>query len=586
MNIYIEDVLKFGFEKVMKDNKFLYEYQIESEEKELLKAKERYNLEKEEYDKAYKTLIERYPFIDKARRISRGEVVALTNDDRKQIIEYLNQAVYENEKINLGELGELDELDDDFLLTMITPFIPKGFENLKYEYIVKELNELKEEYKNIENEYHFVINAKDIKRNSKALKTLKEIASKLLKEGKDVDIVISKTMESASNKDRANYIYTDEELEILNELNDNLVKLGMKKSIGIDEASLKEKVSREKAWDFEDVLKANSEIDKVVNTILSSQLTPFEAMLYIHNYATQFKYVDSERIKGYSMEESRVIVGFYKNNKIVCSGYASIVKSIIDKLELKEYKGLECELVGCKLPLKKEFIEKVKSNNDTNYNVSDSAGHCHNIIKIKDKKYSIAGYYSEDSTWDSKRKSKGQEEEVSGGFAHCLYPIGDVHHFIKRDYKQELGDSRLNNLITGSSDPTTYSDKFKRNIKSLINKIEKESHSKPIPFETYGKGLTAMWNKVGDLEKASSDYVAKELEKSIEHSGEIFGAGASSEFVKLFVRNQAQEQNTEQSQEVGQKLTLQQKISKFVQKVIAKVKRENKEQQEDNTNKL
>ena len=45
-------------------------------------------------------------------------------------------------------------------------------------------------------------------------------------------------------------------MEILNELNDTLVKLGMKKSIGIDEASLKEKVSREKAWDFEDVLKA------------------------------------------------------------------------------------------------------------------------------------------------------------------------------------------------------------------------------------------------------------------------------------------------------------------------------------------
>ena len=598
MYIYVEDVLEKSWDEIKRDldekYKSIVEYTKERYttiygvksgkdfDSDLIEKSKIYDREVEEYTK-------KHPYYAKfqiggLRREKqspddmKGQYVDLSKRDQKQILADYKQLYPEDKDVEArikADLKKCPKKDRNEKIKEIyvslakdvfgKEWVPAGVVLEAYQEITKF-----DPDKNL----RFVLNEKHLKKDSAEIKALIEMAKRGLKEGKEVYVVISKPMIETSNSDVANYVYSDEELELINNLDATLKKLGMKQSLRFNQYSRKEMIGAlesEFHWPLQYIIKANNEIDKVVKKILDSKLTPFEAMLYIHYYASQFKYISGE------VEECRSIVGIYNYGKIVCSGYALISKSVIDKLKFKGYQGLECELVLCELVVDEDYVKRCA---ELGVQVKKVDWHCHNIVKIHDAEYATNGNYSNDATWDSKGKT-GE----SRGFAHCLNPIDDLKHMRYREYKQNAETTRYSATMISNK----YSD-------DLI--VGVEDKGEPIACETFCKALINMWTKTGEVKDAYAK-AAEEIEKSINRAGESFSNEAISNFVKLSIErqnkhldnksanknNQAQ-QNANASQEIGPKSNLQQKISKFVQKVIAKAKHEDKEQHEDNTKKL
>ena len=140
------------------------------------------------------------------------------------------------------------------------------------------------------------------------------------------DKVKAKLLEYASEEVKQRY--ADSTLdEILSLPPEVQMDIDYSKKIDIDE--LVEKVKTTLIYFI------NKRITNIVDFIKQKQFTPFEAMIYIHNYVTSLQYTRGDA--------SQIIVGALNGQEIVCSGYASIIKAIIDKLNMP---GLKCDIIG------------------------------------------------------------------------------------------------------------------------------------------------------------------------------------------------------------------------------------------------
>ncbi|MBQ7884753.1 MAG: hypothetical protein IJ318_01490 [Clostridia bacterium] len=269
---------------------------------------------------------------------------------------------------------------------------------------------------------YFKISKQDAE-NPEIIALLEQRCKTLLGQGQQVKIVVNSPMRSKNNDDQIDYLFSNETLRRLIDLNNSLHGAGMKSYIMVNEyADVIDGDMIKRSWTLKDVVVANREIDNIAKRIKEQNLSPFEAMVYIHKYITSnFAYKEG------GTEECRVIPGIFKNGKIVCSGYASFVKAIVDKLDMPE---LKCMIVGCELYKKSLSLDM-------------EGGHCHNLVWIKDEKYGLDGYYVEDACWDSKLPNY----EQGRGFAHCLYPVGDLAHMRGMHYVQHSKGDRLSSLM-------------------------------------------------------------------------------------------------------------------------------------------
>jgi hypothetical protein len=231
-----------------------------------------------------------------------------------------------------------------------------------------------------------------------------------------------------------------------------------------------------------------------------------------------FKYTN-----GQGIETPRVLPAILNSDYIVCSGYASLVKAVVDKLDMP---GLKCDFIGCKI------VSRHKVN-----------GHCHNIVSIKDPKYDIDGVYVEDACWDSKREGY----EKGYGFGHCLYPVNDVKNFNNgKGYYNDGIDDRFSNLIINSND---FNDGIKRvsdtsKIRRKISDIKKYfkyrqipdlimkygDKSEPISFEIYRKGLIELYAKFYDDLNKVNELVDEQIQNSRINSIKTFNPKAYNAF--------------------------------------------------------
>lgn len=168
-------------------------------------------------------------------------------------------------------------------------------------------------------------------------------------------------------------------------------------------------------WTFEQVVKANEEIDKLVKSIKDANLSPYEAMTFIHKYITDnYYYNDTGNI-----ESSRTITGAILYKEIVCVGYASMVKAIVDKLDMP---NLKCEYLSCRL-IKKDL--------------SGLGAHMQNLVAIKDDKYGIDGVYVEDACFDSAKTIDDSGSKIALGFGNFLFSVNDVENYKDYNYFQD-----------------------------------------------------------------------------------------------------------------------------------------------------
>ena len=370
--------------------------------------------------------------------------------------------------------------------------------------------------------YYFSLDLADL--YSPHFDNLKQTCAQLLAMGKQVFVTVDNSMYAKDNDDDVDYIFSAEDLQRLVDLNNYLAERGMKAPVHINE--LNRFVAKDEfndGWSINDVVVANQKIDEVVAFIKHKQYSPFEAMLFIHNYVThKFQYKDGK------LEECRVLPGIFKSGKIVCSGYASFVKAVVDKLG---YPGLKCDLIGCEL-YKKGIVRTF------------DGGHCHNLIHIDDPKYNIRGSYVEDATPDSILEG----DSSSRGFTHCLLPVCDLDRMKKLAYVQKFCKRRFDVTIMDSEKlqedykKPSYADRFKTS--ELV--LQYADKSPAIPLDTFRAGLEAMYSKTNELESLPIQLTELKAQQMIMISAlraaEVFSSKAASAFRHYRVTRQMAEE--------------------------------------------
>lgn len=158
------------------------------------------------------------------------------------------------------------------------------------------------------------------------------------------------------------------------------------------------KILVKKLWNIETIIRANLYIQSIVNNIKKSNLSPAEALAYIHfKVSSIVKYTPSARQSSYSNDQ--LFVGaFLKKPEFVCAGYASLEKQIIDALNMD---GLKCTKIG------------VSFQNNRNRTFGR---HARLKIEMDDPKYKIKGHFYSDPTWDIPDIDKAHK------YCHLLMP--------------------------------------------------------------------------------------------------------------------------------------------------------------------
>lgn len=137
-------------------------------------------------------------------------------------------------------------------------------------------------------------------------------------------------------------------------------------------------------WDIQTILKANKSIHEVCNFIKKNDFSPFEAYAYIHNYVSTIAKYNTTSIGCTWLSHDQFFPGaFLDLPEVVCMGYSSLEKEIIDNLNMP---GLKCEIIAISF-----------YNND----IHSKDNHARCLINVIDEKYGINQSCYEDATWDN-----------------------------------------------------------------------------------------------------------------------------------------------------------------------------------------
>lgn len=323
------------------------------------------------------------------------------------------------------------------------------------------------------------------------------------------------------NNEGVNYTYTPQETKILNDL-DRYLKIKKQDGVLLKEfGRVKKNKDLEESWSLDKATIASKKVDRVVERIKKMDLSPFETMLYIHKYAAEITYNKS---KEGTIEKGRVLPSIANEPYMVCGGYSTLIKAIVDKLNMP---GLKCDFLSCSMVKDLDNFEFYDSEGKRDFN--KVIYHSHLLTKIEDDKYNIDGFYIEDACWDATEEADSR----SLGFAHCLYPLKDLGH-LKRytKYIQVDFDDRYNSLLASEKEVDRImeghfdkKDQIENNIAAQLNNVmvsdvvkKYGSKSKPISIDSYKKGLETVMSK---LYPESDDSVIQNIvEYKLKHSRE------------------------------------------------------------------
>ncbi len=307
-------------------------------------------------------------------------------------------------------------------------------------------------------------------------------------------ICVVRTLDSTIDSS-SNYLYSNKELSVLSEIEHFYLSKGYKDAIKFSELNeINNEDDYNSAWPFSMVVKANRQIDKIVDSMHKLKLTPFEAMLYVHMYVASFRYNETKNITKWEKELSRVLLGMATDEKfIVCSGYASFGKAILDKYNDK---NIFCDFSPIQLMEKNDLL---------------ISAHEQLVVTINDEKYKISGIYGDDICLNT------YEDEIAD-ISACLFPLEDINEF--KNYTTRIMNfkNRYEEIITPAFDDKISNDDVNnflevnknknsqlvvRTIKGLFERrIDKNAiKSEPIPYDTYFNALFTLLYKSYCLEQ-------------------------------------------------------------------------------------
>lgn len=157
------------------------------------------------------------------------------------------------------------------------------------------------------------------------------------------------------------------------------------------------------------ILKANSMIDSTVKYLKSSNLSPYEKLIYVRKLLTEKAYF-------YGNESSQDLYSALNSRQMVCVSYSLIFKAIFDELND---------------PNIKVNVQLYK-----NESLSNSIYHALNNVYVNDSKYEIEGYYDTDLTYSP-----------SNLLTDFMIPPNDTFNSCKNKNVEKVDFFSLGNLL-------------------------------------------------------------------------------------------------------------------------------------------
>lgn len=236
-------------------------------------------------------------------------------------------------------------------------------------------------------------------------------------------------------------------------------------------------------WDLKSVVKANLEIEKVCEFIKKNNFSPFEAIAFIHDYvSTLARYNISKQEILWDNKDQFFVGGFMELPEIVCAGYATLMKEIVDNLNME---GLKCDRISI------EF-KNMKKNAD------DSHARC--LITISDIKYGLYQTFYDDPTWDN-------DEKLTHKFAHFAMS-NNCHNYTKN--KSYDYDDPILGIYNKSKSHITYSeynffDTFDRSLNKVDQKMIETAYFNVLQAKHPKDNFEKTYNRLKKITEASFD---------------------------------------------------------------------------------
>ena len=340
---------------------------------------------------------------------------------------------------------------------------------------------LQKNLKHIKDSFNVVINM----REQRDIPIDYRVINKLINDSKKINMplqvyIMGNTVDGKT-KDAVPMLFTEDNIDTLIELNNYLLDNDCK-----DIRFLEDPSYPELAWNINQVMRANSEIDGLVDYIKEHKFTQFETVAFIHQYISSlFGYKDDKD----NPTISRSIVGVLNSDKIVCVGYSYLTKAIIDKLNMP---GLDCSTFISRLKPKEKTLKKVDGAMTGVEMFDDNSLHMQNLIKIDDPKYNIKGAYISDVCGDSKSNLCPSGK----GCSNMMFPVEDLLHYRYYDFDQT--DPQVDQMIK------TLGIKPKLNPYLCPVIAENIQNSKPIDFKVYKNCFVNMFKKMNPKENEKS----------------------------------------------------------------------------------
>ena len=342
---------------------------------------------------------------------------------------------------------------------------------------------------------------------------VKFAVDKLTDLGLNIDVSLYKPERKAIT-DEVFYFYSPKQIALLDDLNKH-IKEKTGNELLYQEVSYK--ADGNLRWKHSQVKTANENLDSLVDSIkkINPKLSPFETMILIHDFVTNFEYKQEYDKSEGTHEVFSTPINLLQNIKdikskasapFVCVGYSSFVKAIIDRLNMP---GLKCEMNPCNVDDKDQYKEK-------------NGGHATNIITIEDDKYDIHGSFLEDACFDSKRKGNTILD-----LTHCLQSFDDLDKMDKYKFGFFTNTS-LNSMYT-SFDPK----KTKMETVSQYRKSHPRNYGQSIPISKYKDALETILINQGYSEMDASMETYSICKNTINSKISWYGNNYTSETIDL-----------------------------------------------------
>lgn len=361
----------------------------------------------------------------------------------------------------------------------------------------EDLKSCKKYYEEYEN-FNLLIDLSKIGKDKKSLNKIGQI----LKLFKEKNIIVDKVSfqlldNDVDFRDRMPSVLKEDELIMLKYFEQSLVSKNL-----VDNIYLQEGVGG-KPLTIQQVEKSNIFVEKISQKIKSMNLSPFEAAVYIHDFCSSFYYNET------NYDSTRVLADVVNSGSIVCVGYASMYKAIVDKISMP---GLNAKL-------------NVATTNES------AGGHANNLVEIKDDKYGINGTYMEDACWSAPGEFRSQN-----ALTYCLYPIDDInnleitysYHNTKKMQEYYSLDTEFEKFDNMPNDERAAKNKIEHS--EFLNSINKKGE--PIDLNKYAEAYFKILIKRGHLKEEAKELVEEKINFSIALANIKFKKGCKNSFYK------------------------------------------------------